>query len=459
MKINPVIDFSRNNQDVFLSQLKDFIKIPSISSNPSNNQDIQNCAKFVYDDLKRIGFTHVEIIETKKHPIVYGELFFSKILPTVLIYGHYDVQPINPIELWHSPPFEATIRDGRLYGRGTVDDKGQVHLHLKAIESWMKVHNKLPVNIKFIIEGEEEIGSENLEPFIKNNKMKLDADLIIISDTSMIKKGFPSITYGLRGISYFQIDLKGTSQDLHSGMYGGAVKNPINALVEILSKLRNSNGKILIPNFYDNVRKVLPSERKRFSKLPFDELEFQNNIEAPKLFNEKKYSILESLWCRPSLDINGIWGGFTEIGSKTVIPSEAHAKVSIRLVPDQNPTEIETLFEEYVKKISPEEVNIQIKRMHGGDPFISDITHPAFKAASKALEKGFGKKAVFIREGGSIPIVNDMCEVLKINCLLIGFGLPGENAHAPNEWLDLENYRLGIESVIHLYKGLSEVKF
>lgn len=459
MKISSVIDFSRNNQDLFLSQLKDFIKIPSISSSPNNNQDIQNCAKFLYNDLINIGFTNVEIIETKKHPIVYGELFYSKRLPTILIYGHYDVQPVNPLELWTSPPFQATIRDGRLYGRGTVDDKGQVHLHLKAIESWLKVHKKLPVNIKFIIEGEEEIGSENLEPFIKENKKKLDSDLIIISDTSMIKKGFPSITYGLRGISYFQLDVKGTSQDLHSGMYGGAVKNPINALVEILSKLRNSNGKILIPNFYDKVRKILPSERKSFSELPFDELEFQKNIQAPKLFNEKEYSILESLWCRPSLDINGIWGGFTEEGSKTVIPSEAHAKVSLRLVPDQNPNEIETLFENYIKKISPNEINIHIERMHGGNPFISDITHPAFKAASLALEKGFGKKAVFIREGGSIPIVNNMCDVLNINCLLIGFGLPGENAHAPDEWLDLDNYRLGIESAIHLYKGLSEVKF
>ena len=459
MNINSVIKYSRNNQERFLLQLKNFIKIPSISSSSKNLKDIENCAQFIYDDLINIGFNNVEIIETKKHPIVYGELINSSILPTVLIYGHYDVQPVNPLNLWTSPPFEATIRNGRLYGRGTVDDKGQVHLHLKAIESWIKTCGKLPVNIKFIIEGEEEIGSENLDPFIKKNKKKLASDIIIISDTSMIKKGFPSITYGLRGISYFQINVKGTSQDLHSGMYGGSVKNPINALVEILSKLRNANGKILIPNFYDKVRKIARSERKAFSELPFDELEFQKTIQAPKLFKEKGYSILESLWCRPSLDINGIWGGFIEEGSKTVIPAEAHAKVSLRLVPDQTPNEIEDLFETYIKEISPNEVEVNIERMHGGDPFISDISHPSFKAASIALEKGFGKKAVFIREGGSIPIVNNMCRVLNLNCLLIGFGLPGENAHAPDEWLDLDNYRLGIESAIYLYKGLSEIKF
>jgi len=459
MNINSVIEYSRNNQQRFLSQLKNFIKIPSISSNSKNLKDIENCAKFVYDDLIHIGFDNVEIIETNKHPIVYGELINSPILPTILIYGHYDVQPINPLNLWTSPPFEATIRNGRLYGRGTVDDKGQVHLHLKAIESWIKACGKLPVNIKVIIEGEEEIGSENLDPFIKKNKKKLASDIIIISDTSMIKKDFPSITYGLRGISYFQINVKGTSKDLHSGMYGGSVKNPINALVEILSKLRNANGKILIPNFYDKVRKIVPSERKAFLKLPFDELEFQKTIQAPKLFNEKGYSILESLWCRPSLDINGIWGGFMEEGSKTVIPAEAHAKVSLRLVPDQIPNDIEDLFETYIKEISPNEIEVNIERMHGGNPFISDISHPSFKAASIALEKGFGKKAVFIREGGSIPIVNNMCKELDLNCLLIGFGLPGENAHAPDEWLDLDNYRLGIESAIYLYKGLSEIKF
>jgi len=364
---------------------------------------------------------------------------------------------VDPLELWETPPFEASERDGRLYGRGTVDDKGQFYLHLKAMESWMKTDGTLPLNIKCIIEGEEEVGSESLEPFLEENKEMLAADVAVISDTSMVKKGWPSITYGLRGIAYFQIDLRGSEQDLHSGIFGGAVKNPIHALTDIIGQLKDKDGHITIPGFYDHVVEVTEEERAAMAELPFDEEVFRQEVGAPELTWEKGYSALESLWCRPALDVNGIWGGFTGEGSKTVIPAEAHAKVSVRLVPNQEPDEIGDLFEAHIKKIAPPEVEVTVQRMHGGRPFLGDLSHPAFGAASRALEKGFGTKTVFIREGGSIPFVRDMTDSLDLPCLLIGFGLPGENAHAPNEWIDLENYTLGTLSAIHLYQELNEM--
>ena len=457
MSIEKAVAYAEENRDRFLHELKELIAIPSVSSSSEHKQDVQRCAQYVRDAMKVVGFERVEMVKTERHPIVYGEWLGAPGCPTVLLYGHYDVQPVDPLELWETPPFEASERDGRLYGRGTVDDKGQFYLHLKAMESWMKTAGKLPLNIKCIIEGEEEVGSESLEPFLKENQDMLAADVAVISDTSMVKKGWPSITYGLRGIAYFQIDLRGSEQDLHSGIFGGAVKNPIHALTEIIGQLKDNDGHVTIPGFYDNVVNVAEEERAAMVELPFDEEVFRQEVGAPELTWEKGYSALESLWCRPALDVNGIWGGFTGEGSKTVIPAEAHAKVSVRLVPNQEPDVIGNLFEKYINEISPPEVEITVQRMHGGRPFLGDLTHPVFGAASRALEKAFGTKAIFIREGGSIPFVRDMTDTLDLPCLLIGFGLPGENAHAPNEWIDLENYALGTLSAIHLYQELSEM--
>ena len=455
MSAEKAVLYAKENSDRFLEELKELVAIPSVSSDSNCLGEMKACAKFVENAISSIGFDRVEMVETKKHPIVHGEWLGAPGAPTVLVYGHYDVQPVDPLELWETPPFEASERDGRLYGRGTVDDKGQFYLHLKAMESWLSSSGSLPVNMKVIIEGEEEVGSESLEPFLDDNREMLSADVAVISDTSMIKKGWPSITYGLRGIAYFQIDLKGPSQDLHSGIFGGAVKNPIHALTEIIGKLKDENGRISIPGLYDDVVEVTSEERADMAELPFEEELFLEEVGAPRLSWESGYTPLESLWCRPALDVNGIWGGFSGEGSKTVIPSEAHAKVSIRLVPNQEPDVIGDLLEAYVKEIAPPEVEVTVQRMHGGRPFLGDLSHPAFAAAGRALEKGFGAKAVCIREGGSIPFVRNMTETLDLPCLLLGFGLPGENAHAPNEWIDLENYALGTQSAIHLYQELS----
>ena len=455
MSAEKAVLYAKENSGRFLDELKELVAIPSVSSDSNCLGEMKACAKFVENAISSIGFDRVEMVETKKHPIVHGEWLGAPGAPTVLLYGHYDVQPVDPLELWETPPFEASERDGRLYGRGTVDDKGQFYLHLKAMESWLSSSESLPVNMKVIIEGEEEVGSESLEPFLDDNREMLSADVAVISDTSMIKKGWPSITYGLRGIAYFQIDLKGPSQDLHSGIFGGAVKNPIHALTEIIGKLKDENGRISIPGLYDDVVEVTSEERADMAELPFEEELFLEEVGAPRLSWESGYTPLESLWCRPALDVNGIWGGFSGEGSKTVIPSEAHAKVSIRLVPNQEPDVIGDLLEAYVKEIAPPEVEVTVQRMHGGRPFLGDLSHPAFAAAGRALEKGFGAKAVCIREGGSIPFVRNMTETLDLPCLLLGFGLPGENAHAPNEWIDLENYALGTQSAIHLYQELS----
>lgn len=457
MSVTEAIAFAERERDRFLAELKALVGIPSISSSSEHAADLIRCAEFVRDAMTEIDLDRVDMIETDRHPIVYGEWIGAPEAPTVLLYGHYDVQPVDPLELWDTPPFDASERDGRLYGRGTVDDKGQFYLHLKAMESWMKTVGKLPLNVKIIIEGEEEVGSESLEPFLDENREMLAADVAVISDTSMIKKGWPSITYGLRGIAYFQIDLKGSAQDLHSGSYGGAVKNPIHAMTDIIGRLKDERGHITIPRFYDDVVEVTEEERGAMARLPFEEEVLRREVGAPKLSWEAEYSPLESLWCRPALDVNGIWGGFTGEGSKTVIPAEAHAKVSVRLVPNQEPDRIGDLFEAYIHEITPPEVEVSVQRMHGGWPFLGDLSHPAFGAASRALEKGFGTKAVFIREGGSIPFVRNMTETLDLPCLLVGFGLPGENAHAPNEWIDLENYALGTLSAIHLYQELSEM--
>lgn len=449
-----VLQFVERNKDRYLSELKELIAIPSVSTKPENKRDIERCSQWVADQLKSIGMSSVQIFQTPGHPIVYADWLGAPGKPTVLFYGHYDVQPVDPVNLWTSPPFDATIRDGNLYARGSADDKGQVFIHFKAIEAYMKNLGALPVNIKMIIEGEEEIGSEHLEQWVKEHKDLLKADLVLISDTGMFKKGVPSITYGLRGLAYLQVDLVGPKSDLHSGSFGGSVHNPIQALAEIIAGLHDKNGRVTIPRFYNDVRKLTTEERRAFAKLPWNDKQYAKELGLRQLYGEKGFTTLERLWARPTLECNGIWGGFTGEGAKTVLPSEAHAKISMRLVPDQKSTSIARLFERHIKKIAPKTTKVAVRSLHGGEPAITPIDSPGVKAAVAALEKGFGKKPLYQREGGSIPIVVQFKQLLGLDTVLLGFGLPDENAHAPNEFLNLDNFFGGIRTSIHFYDNL-----
>ena len=395
------------------------------------------------------------LFPTQGHPIVYGEWLGAPGKPTVLFYGHYDVQPVDPLELWVSGPFQPTIRDGELYARGAVDDKGQVWMNLKAIEAHLAAQGTLPLNLKLLIEGEEEVGSSHLDTFIQSHQELLRADVALISDTAMFDRGIPSICYGLRGLTYFQLDLKGTSQDLHSGSFGGTVINPNFALAQIINSLKDSDGRILIPGFYDDVAPMSDREREELSRLPFDQERFRREVGAPELFGERGYGTLERIWSRPTLEVNGLCGGFTGEGAKTVIPAAAMAKISMRLVPNQDPDRIARLFERHLKTVTPRSVELTLTRMHGGKPWLASIDHPAIRAASRAFEKGFGAAPVFVREGGSIPVVATLAETLGLSTVLMGVGLPDENAHAPNEKLDLGNFQNGIVSVAHFFDEFS----
>jgi len=449
--MNNVIDFINTNRDRYLDELKEYLAIPSISALPEHKADVRRCAEWTADEMRRIGLQNVRLEETPGHPIVYGDWLGAQGAPTILFYGHYDVQPVDPLELWESPPFEATIRDGEIYARGSADDKGQVFMHLKAIEAHMKQNGKLPVNMKILLEGEEEVGSANLDDFIKAHKEELSADVVVISDSPMFDRGIPSICYGLRGLVYFQIDLRGTKSDLHSGSFGGAVANPNMVLAQILSQMKDKGGRIRIPGFYDDVVALREEERAEWKKLPFSETRYRKELGAPKLFGESGYSTLERVWARPTLEVNGILGGFTGEGAKTVIPAVAMAKISMRLVPNQDPERIAELFEAYVKKIAPKTVEVTVTRMHGGKPWITDFDNPFVQAAGRAIEKGFGKAPVFNREGGSIPVVATFREILGLPSVLFGVGLPDENAHAPNEKLDLNNFHGGVIAAAYLY--------
>jgi len=451
-----VTELINDNESRYLEELKEFVRIPSVSADPDRKKEVLSCAAWVRDQLERIGLDNSEVMETDGHPAVYAESVRDESKPTALIYGHYDVQPEDPVELWDSPPFEPTLRNGGLYGRGTVDDKGQIFLHMKAVEALMQSEGSLPINIKFIIEGEEEIGSPNLVPLIKNNVEKLRADLVLISDSHMFAKGMPSICYGLRGLVYFELTVEGTKSDLHSGTFGGAVINPANALAVIISKLKDEDGKIQIPGIYDEVLELTDAEKEEFRKLPYDDEKYREALGAPALFGEKGYSTLERTWARPTLDVNGIISGYTGEGAKTVIPAKASAKISIRLVPNQEPSKIEELFKSYIDEISPDAVKVTVESLHSGMPYISPADNPVFDTVREALKKGFGADAVLMREGGSIPIVTDFAEILNTPVILIGFGLPDENAHAPNEWIDLENFQKGILSMAYLYQGLAK---
>ena len=450
-----VVDYIKKNKENYINELKEFLSIPSISTLPENKKDILKCAQFVSDKLKEAGMSRVEIFKTEGHPIVYGEWLGAPGKPTVLIYGHYDVQPVDPLELWNSPPFEPVIKDGKIFARGATDDKGQLFMHIKSVEAFFKITGSLPLNIKFLIEGEEEIGSSNLEGFINHYKDLLKCDSVLISDTALYEAGSPALTYGLRGISYTEIEVTGPNRDLHSGEYGGAVANPINVLADMISKLHDKNGRITIPGFYDDVIKLTKKEKENFKKLKFSEKKFAKNLKVAELKGEKGYSTMERIWARPTLDCNGITGGFTGKGAKTIIPSKVSAKISMRLVPDQKPQKIFKLFSKYIKEIAPKSVKVNVTNLQGGDPCLTPLSDKATIAASNAMEKTFGKKTVFIREGGSIPIVSEFSKNLKAQVVLMGLGLNSENLHSPNEHFDLNHFELGIISSANFLKEYS----
>ena len=452
--MNDVIDLININRDRYVDELKEYLAIPSISALPEHAGDVRACAEWTAAHMKRVGLEHVRIIDTPGNPVVYADWLHAAGAPTILFYGHYDVQPVDPLELWESPPFEATVRAGEIYARGAADDKGQVFMHLKAVEAVLRGSGRLPVNIRFILEGEEEIGSVNLESFVRDNQDALAADVVVISDSPMFDRGVPSICYGLRGLTYLQVDLRGTDSDLHSGSFGGAVANPAFVLSQVLAQMKDRGGRVKIPGFYDDVRPLSDAERAEFARLPFNERRYRNDLGAPKLFGERGYTTLERLWGRPTFEVNGMLSGFTGDGAKTVIPAVAMAKVSMRLVPDQDPDKIAGLCEDYLRKVTPRTVELNITRMHGGRPWMTDFDNPFVQAAGRAIELGFGRRPVFNREGGSIPVVATFQEVLGLPSVLFGVGLPDENAHAPNEKLDLGNFHNGIIASAALYNEI-----
>jgi acetylornithine deacetylase/succinyl-diaminopimelate desuccinylase-like protein len=450
-----VAEYTETHRDQHLAELNEFLRIPSVSAKSEHKADIERAASWVAEKLRAAGFKSVQTIPTKLHPLVYAESLEAPGKPTILFYGHYDVQPAEPLNLWTSPAFEPTIRNGNLFGRGTADDKGQVHIHLKALESLQKVNGKFPINVKALIEGEEEVGSVNLWDYVQKNKEKLKADALLVSDTSMLAKGVPSITYGLRGLNYYQLELTGPARDLHSGVYGGAVPNPLMILSELFAKLHDKDFRVTVPGFYDDVAKLGKAERKALNALPWKKKDFEKAVGAPGYVGEKGFSVVEQLWTRPTLELNGMWGGYIGEGAKTVIPSRAYAKFSTRLVPKQNPEKIAKLVEKYIRKVLPKTVHCKFEVLSMGKPWAAPYQAPIFAKAQAALEKGFGKRAVFIREGGSIPFVTQMHDTFKVPCVLLGFGLPDENAHAPDEHIALENYFGGIKAMAHFYSDLA----
>lgn len=452
--MNAVASHVRARRDQYLEQLKEFLRIPSVSTESGHADDVKRAADWVRSRLEAAGCARTEIHLTARHPIVYGEWLGAPGRPTILVYGHYDVQPVDPVELWMSPPFEPTVRDGRIYARGAADDKGQFIIHVNALEAHLRTSGTCPVNVKFVIEGEEEIGSPNLEPFLRQRREQLRCDAVVVSDTAMFAKGLPSICYGLRGLTYLQIDLRGASTDLHSGTFGGAVINPAFALVRILAALKDDRGRIRVPGFYDKVRKLSKEERRAFARLPHSDARFRKEIGAPALFGEPGFTTLERIWARPTLEINGIWGGFSGQGAKTVIPAEAHAKISARLVPDQNPKEIARGLAAYIKKLAPKAVEVKVTELHSGEAWVAPTDHPAVQAACRALERAFGKKPVFMREGGSIPVIPLFGKLLRAPCVLMGIGLHDDNLHAPNEKMDLDNFFKGNEAAAYLMEEL-----
>lgn len=446
--------YIETNKDRFLDELFHLLRIPSVSADSKLKDEVRNAANYLKQKLIDAGVDLANIHETEGHPIIYAEKIISPELPTVLVYGHYDVQPADPYELWDSPPFEPVIKNGKIYARGACDDKGQLYMHLKAFEAMMKT-DKMACNIKFMLEGEEEVGSDNLAIFVEANQELLKADVILISDTSLISMETPSITAGLRGLSYLEVEITGPNRDLHSGVYGGAVANPINELCKMISSLTDQNNRITIPGFYDQVVSLSEQERAEMARAPFDLEAYKEELEIDQIVGEEGFTTLERTGIRPSLDVNGIWGGYTGEGAKTVLPSKAYAKISMRLVPNQKSDQISELFEKHFKSIAPAGVKVNVKHHHGGEPAVTPTDSMAFKAASKAFEETWGKTPIPTRDGGSIPIVALFEEVLGLNTILFGFGLDSDAIHSPNESYGVENYLKGIETIVSFYQHFS----
>jgi acetylornithine deacetylase/succinyl-diaminopimelate desuccinylase-like protein len=450
------LDFIKTNEKRFLDELFDLLRIPSVSADSKYQKDMIRTAEFIKDKLLAAGAEKVEICPTTGHPIVYGEKIIDPKLPTVIVYGHYDVQPVDPLNLWDSPPFEPVVKDGKIYARGSCDDKGQVFMHIKAFESMMKT-NSLACNVRFMIEGEEEVGSAHLGDWIRENKNRLKGDVILISDTSIIANDTPSIEVGLRGLSYVEIEVTGPNRDLHSGVYGGAVGNPIQVLCEMIASMKDKNNHITIPGFYDDVVELSKDERTELNKTPFDSNEYKKDLGVDELVGENGFTTLERTGIRPTFELNGIWGGYTGEGAKTVLPSKAFAKISMRLVPNQSSDKITELFKKHFMNAAPKSVKVNVKVHHGGEPVVTPTDSVAFRAASMAIETTFGKKPIPTRGGGSIPIVALFEKELGLKSVLMGFGLDSDNIHSPNEHYGIFNFMKGIETIPVFFKNFAEL--
>jgi acetylornithine deacetylase/succinyl-diaminopimelate desuccinylase-like protein len=445
--------FVEQNKPRLLDELKTFLRIPSVSTLPEHVPDVRRAAQFVADSMKTAGLENIEIIRTAKHPLVYADWLHAPGKPTVLCYGHYDVQPPDPLEEWISPPFEPTVRDGNLYARGSADDKGQMYMHIKAVEALLATTGTLPVNLKFLIEGEEEVGGESVANFVAENPAKLKADVALVSDTELFAEGLPTLCIGLRGLIYTEIEARGPARDLHSGMYGGAAPNAVFGLIELLAKLKDANGKIQIPGMYDDVEPPTPAEKRSWEHLPFDEKDFlKNEVGSTQLTGEPGYSVLERTWARPTLEVHGIAGGFTGAGAKTVIPARATAKVSMRMVPNQNPEKIIAAYKKFVADNTPAGIQTEVRVLSWGPAIMVNPDHPAIHVAASAFRDILGKETVFIRSGGSIPIVGDFAKHLGIPTILMGFGLPDDGLHSPNEKYKVANYYAGIMTIAHFFE-------
>ncbi len=449
-------EYFSQNKDRFLNELLELLRIPSISADSKYKSDVARCAEAVKQSLLDAGCDHAEICPTEGHPIVFGEKIIDPSLPTVLVYGHYDVQPADPLELWDSGPFEPVIKDGKIFARGACDDKGQMFMHVKALEVMAKT-NTLACNVKLMIEGEEEVGSSNLGKFLEANREKLQADIVLVSDTSMISMEHPSLETGLRGLAYMEVEVTGPNRDLHSGVYGGAVANPINILAKMIASLHDENNHITIPGFYDNVQELSEADRKALNEAPFNLEEYKNELGVKEVWGEKGYTTLERTGIRPTLDVNGIWGGYTGEGAKTVLPSKAFAKISMRLVPNQTSEAIAELFKNHFESIAPDYVTVKVTTHHGGEPVVTPTDSIAYKAAAKAIKESFGKDPIPTRGGGSIPIIALFESVLGLKTVLMGFGLDNDNIHSPNEKFDVANYYKGIETIPYFHKYFAEM--
>jgi acetylornithine deacetylase/succinyl-diaminopimelate desuccinylase-like protein len=457
--MDQVLSYIDAHQRRFVEELCGWVRVPSISALSERAADVARSAEHLADGLLMLDADRVEILTTRGHPAVFAEWRHAPSTPTLLVYGHHDVQPVEPLSAWHSPPFEATEKDGRLYGRGVVDDKGQVWVHVKAIEAFLRGGpGKLPINVKLIVEGEEEIGSPNLDELFRAHADKLAADYVCVSDTAMFGRGMPSLCVGLRGLVHFELRVSGASTDVHSGSFGGGIMNPANALARILAGLQDDSGRITIPGFYDRVRPLSQRERAEIAALPHDDAAWLAMSGARLAVGESGYSTLERIWARPSLDVHGLTSGFQGDGAKTIIPATASAKLSMRLVPDQIPDEIAAAFETHVRRVAPPSVHVDIEHARpGASPYLAPADHPVFEVAKRAFSRAFGKPTVFMREGGTIPFVRAIADATGKPCLLMGFGQPDENSHAPNEWLDLENFHLGIKSAAWLYEEIARM--